>query len=43
MNCPVCDNEPDVLGTLGLWRWLRCRACGLTFKRRADELEAGEE
>jgi hypothetical protein len=39
MTCPVCDGEPAVLGALGFWRWLRCRACGLTYKVRANESE----
>ena len=27
--CPACGGERAILGVLGTWRWLRCRACGI--------------
>ena len=28
-RCPACGGERAILGVLGTWRWLRCRACGI--------------
>jgi rubredoxin len=30
-NCPMCNGEPNLLGSLGNLTRLRCRNCGLDY------------
>lgn len=32
-RCPVCPGFGRLLGSLGRFRWFRCRDCGIDFHR----------
>lgn len=45
-NCPACQGEGCLLGTLGASAWFRCRRCGMDFRSAAlaaDGLPASDD
>lgn len=36
INCSICNGIGVYLGTLGRFRWYRCRDCGIEFNILAD-------
>lgn len=36
-GCVVCGGRLALIGDLGQFRWLRCRACGCEQHERSDE------